>query len=224
MADIVDESLQLLEAARDTGIMLRAIGGVAVRIHSQDAGRVPSLRREYGDMDFVTVSKHSPLLRGFFKSRGYAADRRFNALHGRRRMIFHHEREGWHIDILVDVFKMCHLIVFHEHRLIADPLTIPLAELLMTKLQVVELNEKDARDVAALLLEHPLGLGDDETINARRIVAMTRDNWGFFMTVRKNIDRLPPSCRRSASTPCDASSSQNDWVNWAFCWIHQGRH
>jgi hypothetical protein len=191
MDRIVQECIRILGAARDAGILLRAIGGVAVGIHSPEAASLPSLRREYGDIDFVTVSKYSSLLRGFFESIGYLADRRFNALHGRKRMIFDHEREGWHIDVLVDVFKMCHLIHFSQERLTVESQTVPLAELLLSKLQVVQLNEKDVKDLAALLLEHPISAGDVETVNTDRITRLTADDWGFFTSTRENIDRIP---------------------------------
>ena len=47
-----------------------------------------------------------------------------------------------------------------------EPLTIPLAELFLTKAQIVQMNRKDVLDLLALLLDHEVGPGDAETINS----------------------------------------------------------
>ena len=51
---------------------------------------------------------------------------------------------------------MCHRLDLRSRLHIAGPALNP-ADLLLTKLQIVELNRKDAIDMIALLLAHPLG-------------------------------------------------------------------
>ncbi len=106
-------------------------------------------------------------------------------------MIFNCPDDSWYVDIFINEFRMCHKLKFGHERLMKDPVTIPLAELFLTKLQIVKINAKDVKDVAALLLEHPLGDIDDETINVKRINEITGDDWGFYTTVRMNMDKIP---------------------------------
>jgi hypothetical protein len=77
-----------------------------------------------------------------------------------------------------------------NERLEKDPLTIPLADLLLEKTQIVEINEKDVKDSILLLLEHPLGSEDKEMINVGRICSVLSDDWGFYYTVTNNLNRI----------------------------------
>jgi hypothetical protein len=181
----------ILAEARKQNVLLRVIGGMAVHLHCPQASVLPALKREYGDLDFVTASPDDQRMREFFASIHYGANSRFNALQGKTRMLFNSPDESWHIDIFINEFRMCHNIKFNKNRLLQDPITIPLAELFLTKLQIVEINAKDVKDVAAILLEHPLGDNDNESLNVKRITEITSNDWGFFTTVRMNIDKIP---------------------------------
>src|SRR4029450_517652 len=93
-----------------------------------------------------------------FKAGGYEPHVAFNALHGGDRLLFFDNDHDRQVDVFVGVFSMCHKIPL-DGRIEVDPVSIPLAELLLTKLQVVELNEKDVRDALALLHDHEVGGG-----------------------------------------------------------------
>lgn len=181
----------ILAEAKKQNVLLRVIGGMAVHLHCPQASLLPALKREYGDLDFVTASPDDQRMREFFASIHYGANFRFNALQGKNRMLFNSPDETWHIDIFINEFRMCHNIKFNRNRLMQDPITIPLAELFLTKLQIVEINAKDVKDVAAILLEHPLGDHDNESLNFKRIVDILSNDWGFFTTVRMNIEKIP---------------------------------
>ncbi len=181
----------ILAGARSKNVLLRVIGGMAVYLHSPQAASQPALVRSYGDLDFVTASPDDQGMRIFFESIGFTPNARFNALQGKTRMLFNSPDNSWHIDIFINRFRMCHTIEFPRARLLTDPLTIPLAELLLTKLQIVQINPKDIKDIAALLLEHQLGLGDNETINMERILEITSQDWGLFTTVSMNLEKIP---------------------------------
>jgi hypothetical protein len=71
-----------------------------------------------------------------------------------------------------------------------DSPTIPLAELLLEKMQIVKINEKDVIDTIMLLLEHPLGEGDEETINIQRIAKLCAEDWGLWRTTTMNLDKV----------------------------------
>ncbi len=69
-------------------------------------------------------------------------------------------------------------------------LTLPLADLLLTNLQVVSLNRKDLVDILALLLDHGFGEGDEDAVSTARILAVTRSDWGFEHTIRRTLATL----------------------------------
>ena len=82
---------------------------------------------------------------------------------------------------------MCHKIPITS-RLEADSLTVPLAELLLTKLQIIQLNDKDLRDIASLMIDHQIADHDDDAINAAYIARLCSDDWGLWRTCRQNIE------------------------------------
>jgi hypothetical protein len=181
----VDEARRVLAAADRDGVALRLLGGLAVRLHT--AGELPSgLTREYPDLDFVTSRAHGRPTEDLLAGLGYEPNRRFNSLNGGRRLVFYDRANGRHVDVFVGRFEMCHRIPLEE-RLDADSPTIPLADLLLTKLQVVTLNRKDALDVATILLEHDVGPGDAETVNADYIADLLSKDWGLWRTSQANV-------------------------------------
>jgi hypothetical protein len=124
-----------------------------------------------------------------FEQQGCTANRQFNATNGARRLLFYDELNGRQLDILIDTFEMCHVLPIAEH-LERDPLTLPLADLLLTKLQIVSLNVKDRSDAYALLLEHEIGEGDREQIDASRIAELSARDWGLYRTLELNFQWL----------------------------------
>lgn len=191
MKSMREECEYILAEAKKQNVLLRAIGGMAVHIHCPEASILPAIKREYGDLDFVTVSPDDQRMRKFFNSINFSANSRFNALQGKTRMIFNNPDNTWYIDVFINEFRMCHNIQFNNDRLLKDPVSIPLAELLLTKLQIIEINLKDVKDIAAILIEHPLGDNDIEAVNVKRIIEITSNDWGFATTARNNIDKIP---------------------------------
>jgi hypothetical protein len=175
--------MRLIEAGSELPVPLRLIGGTAVWFRCPSA-RTPPLARPYGDIDFMSVSKNNRTLAGFFEANGYEADRLFNALHGAQRLNFTDSTRGRAVDVLLDRFVMCHTLDLRE-RLPLDPTTIPLTDLFLTKAQVIQLNEKDIKDIVALLLDHPAD--GPEGIDLARLAEVTRSDWGLEHTVRKTL-------------------------------------
>lgn len=184
--EIALEMNRLVEAARREQLHLRAIGGLAVYHHSPR--RQQEFQREYADIDFVVPKSDRRKLEEFFRRMGYQPDRRFNLLNGEKRQIFYQEGTGRRIDIFVGDFEMCHKLPL-QNRLTVHPVTVPLAELFLSKTQIVELNRKDALDLIALLLDHEIGRGDDK-INVERICRLCLRDWGLFKTTTINLKRV----------------------------------
>lgn len=187
VCEIVAEMNRLMEAARLANIQMRVIGGLAVQVHGPRGHE--AFQREYPDIDFVVSKKDRPRLEGFFRSLGYLPDKYFNALNGNRRQIYYHQNTSRHIDVFIGDFEMCHKLPMRD-RLHLDPVTVPLADLLLSKLQIVELNRKDALDIVALLLNNELGRDDDGKINLHRVVSLCIRYWGLYWTVLMNLSRV----------------------------------
>ncbi len=186
--NIQDEALRVVQTAQQQGITLRLLGGLAVRLHSESA-KHRSLTRPYPDIDFATPNKQAARIEKLFDALGYVPNKNFNLFNGDVRLLFYDEAHGRQIDIFIAQFSMCHKIPITD-RLGKDALTIPLAELMLTKLQIYEMNEKDIRDICALLLDHPIGETDDETINVKRITQLTGDDWGLWKTSMLSIGKV----------------------------------
>lgn len=188
LANIVDEARRLTDAAVDQQLPIRLLGGLAVKLRI-DPNLHPSLSREYKDIDFVAANDRGKATATFFETMGYEPDRQFNAFSGGTRLLFHDPANQRQLDIFVGAFRMCHEIPIGD-RLTVDPVTLPLAELLLTKLQVVSLNEKDLRDTVAILHHHQLADRDGDAINAQRVAALCAEDWGLWRTIKMNVSRV----------------------------------
>lgn len=188
LPDLVDEAKRILDAADADCVVLCLLGGVAVRLHAGEA-LAPQLDRPYKDLDFLTTGKGKRAASNLLVRLGYEGERNFNALNGHRRLLFHDRARERQIDVFVDSFSMCHSIPVAERITAADRL-LPRAELLLTKLQVVKLNEKDMRDIVALLNHSAIGDDDDGAINMGRVAELTGSDWGLWRTTKLNLERL----------------------------------
>lgn len=185
---LVNEMNRLIDAANRHQLRMRAFGGLAVLTHCQ--GNPKLFHREAPDLDFLVQRNDRQKLEPFFRKMGYSPDRQFNLLHGARRQIYYHDKtQGLHVDILVGDFEMCHKLPL-DNRLDVDAVTIPLAELLLTKTQVVQLNRKDALDIICLLLNNEIGDERKGMIGLERIVSLCAQDWGLYKTTSINLDRV----------------------------------
>jgi hypothetical protein len=204
-ASVTTEALRIGELAVARGLPLRVIGGVAVALHT-DGDVHPALQRTYRDIDLVTRRKGDREALKLLIEAGYESNERFNSMVGvHNRLVLYDTVNGRQLDVFVGEFKMCHAIPLE--RLDVDSPTVPLAELLLTKLQIVRLNEKDVKDIVAILLEHPVDSGDDETINAGRIAQLLASDWGLWRTSRGSIEFVRGGLDRLA-----LSQSERDLV------------
>jgi hypothetical protein len=185
LPDVVAEGRRVLALAEAQGVTLRLLGGVAVVLRAPN-GLPESLRRTYQDLDFAAARGSSAACGKLLAALGYEPHVSFNALHGSERLLFFDERNGRKADVFVGAFRMSHRIPL-EGRLGLEQLTVPLAELLLTKLQIAELNEKDVRDTLALLHDHGVGDEDGDSVNGARLAAILGDDWGLWRTFTGNL-------------------------------------
>ncbi len=197
--NIEDEARRLIAAAGPQALTLRLLGGLAVRVHAPSAAH-RTLQRDYADIDLATPTRHGRKVETWLEAEGYTPDPSFNLLNGASRLLFFDEARARQIDIFVGEFAMCHRVAL-ENRLDHDPLTLPLAELLLTKLQIVRMNEKDIRDICALLLDHPLAAGDHETINLPLISELCARDWGWWKTISLSLAKVRAFCDRAELPP-----------------------
>ena len=182
----MEESKRLIGMATQAGLTLRVLGGVAVCLQAPDDR--PLLPRKVGDIDVTTRKDGKRGATEVLTGAGYVPDVHFNAFHGARRLLFYDEANQRKLDVFVGEFAMCHEIPIAD-RLELEPLTVPLAELMLTKLQIVELNERDQRDIYNLVYHHAVTDGDGKGIEADFIAALCAKDWGLWRTTRSTIER-----------------------------------
>jgi hypothetical protein len=191
--DFYAERTRILDAlAQDENkhVVMRLIGALAFRTHCPQYGYIQDkLGRKFTDFDFASYPRFVRDIRRILTELGYEEDKQVTQLFGDRRMLFHDPAFGRHIDVFFNTLDFCHPVSF-VGRLEAEALTLPLAELLLEKMQIVQINEKDLIDSVMLLREHPIGDADEETVNAAVIAGILANDWGYWRTVTGNLKLL----------------------------------
>jgi hypothetical protein len=186
LADPIAEGRRMVAGAGEKGVILRLLGGVAVVLQSPEGK--PLLTRQINDIDVVTPRGNKKAVTEAFQSLGYADDEVFNAFHGAHRQIYVDVENRRKVDVFVGAFSMCHEIPIAE-RLDREPLTVPLAELLLTKLQIVELTERDERDIYNLCFHHEIAATGEAGIEGGLIADLCARDWGLWRTCKGTIER-----------------------------------
>jgi hypothetical protein len=185
--DAFDESVAVARQANERGVPLKLLGGQAVRVLCPE---YPHRARHDQDMDFASVSSAKRAVMEFLGALGFLSDQRFNTLHGDRQMYFTTADGATSVDVIMDRLNMCHVLDFRD-RISRMPLTLDVTDLLLTKLQIVELNRKDVHDLLHLLSGFEVRSGDDPgTIGLARIGKVVGEDWGWWRTVTGNLDKL----------------------------------
>jgi len=182
------EAKRILEEAEAKKVVLRLFGGISFLLRCPSASR-GTLKRDYLDLDFMGYLKQSRDIVRLFKELGYVPRDIFNARMGHQRLIFNDLEHQRRVDIFLDVFEMCHKFNFRK-RLEVDRYTLPLADLLATKLQIRQINEKDRKDVLSVFTDHEVGSADGEVINGSYIAQLCAQDWGIYKTFVLNLDHL----------------------------------
>lgn len=189
--EFVGEAHRIVDAAKSEGVLLRLLGALAFSIHCPKFSYMQQmLGRSFTDIDFASYRKQSAKISKLFSDLGYQEDLHVTALFGANRLIFYDKSgSNRHCDVFLDKLEFCHDVIFQD-RLELDEPTVPLSELMLEKMQIVKLNEKDVIDTIMLLREHEVGSSDKETINADYIANLTARDWGLWRTLTMNLDRV----------------------------------
>ncbi|HEY8168454.1 MAG TPA: hypothetical protein VIF84_07060 [Candidatus Limnocylindrales bacterium] len=180
-------------AAAAAGATVRVLGSIGVAMHCPDAAvLLPAFDRTYADIDLAGYRSQTKALFAALAGLGYREDRDVYITSEGARSIYEDPARHLHLDVFYDRLEFCHVIPL-DGRLEADAQTIPLAELLLSKLQIVKINTKDLVDAVLLLLDHPLGSDDAGVIDADRIAALCADDWGLWRTTTINLDKVSTS-------------------------------
>ena len=188
--DFAEEALRMIKNAQEKGMVLRAMGATAIRLHCPKFTSLhKSLGRELSDLDVVGYSKQAGNFTKLMLSIGYEQRMLQPFYRQENRQIYTDNFNKRVVDVFYDKVVMCHTINFRD-RLEVDFPTIPLAELLLTKMQIFEFTEKDFKDTIVLLREHEIGETDKETINCAHIADIMSDDWEFYFTATTNLHRV----------------------------------
>lgn len=228
LSDFFKDALAIIEAARRKQIELRLMGATAIYYRCPNSRDLTdAMSRALTDLDFMTLSKYVRHIPDLFASLGFEGNERVNALYGLRRQIYDDPKNGRHIDVFVDKLTFCHQIDL-TRRLELDSVTLPLADLLLEKLQIVKIGEKDVKDIIILLREHELGDKDDGRINMDYIAKLLADDWGFYYTVTTNLKKtrdyansltiLSPEDRKLVESRIDAFLDKIEREGKSFKW------
>jgi hypothetical protein len=181
---------RIIEASNNAGIILRVIGSLAFQIHCPEFGYIQEmLGRSYTDIDFAAYRGQTREIQALMGSLGYIERKNIHLYSEGDRSIFDHPEIGIYVDVFYDKLDFCHVIKWKK-RLEVDFPTIPLAEMLLEKMQIVEINEKDIIDTVMLLLEHQVADGDNETVNIQRIAKLCAQDWGLWRTTTMNLEKV----------------------------------
>lgn len=185
------EGLRIVTEGNKRGFHLRLLGAIAFQTHCPKYNYITlKLRRMLSDVDFAGYAKENEQVVSMMRELGYADQPMITALWGDKRTIWDHKSNGTHVDIFFEKLEMNHDIPFTK-RLEIEPFTIPLADMLLEKMQIVYINEKDIIDTIMLLREHEIGEGNiPETIDAQYIASLLSRDWGFYYTFTTNLAKV----------------------------------
>jgi hypothetical protein len=185
-----NELKRILNASSKAGLILRVIGSLAFQMHCPRHGYLQqAMGRAYTDIDFAAYRKHTKEIHVLMAGLGYVEDREVYIVSEGDRAIFNNPETGLHVDVFYEKLDFCHVISWNGRLEVDDP-TIPLAEMVLEKMQIVKINEKDVIDTIMLLMEHPLGNTDTETINIERIAYLCAQDWGLWRTTTMNLGKV----------------------------------
>jgi hypothetical protein len=201
---LVEEAVELVAAAEARGLTVRLIGGIAIRL-LLGAHFDPAFERVHHDIDAITRRRDARELERLLEERGWEPATAFNRLNGARRLLFHDPLSDAQVDVFVEAFEMCHKLPLADRLDDTGP-SLPATDLLMTKLQIIELNEKDRSDLYALLRGSRLGAADARSLDPSRVAELTSKDWGMHHTFELNLGRLLEGLRGGSAPAEDVAT------------------
>lgn len=189
----LEEARRLIDEAQQQKLVLRVMGPIALHYyfpeHVDLYRRLERLgERVFTDIDYAAYGKQRSKIVAFFMEQGYELEKRAAMLSGGERHIFFNDRIPM-IDVFYDRLNYNHPIDYRG-RLEIHPQCVSLTDLLLQKLQIVHINDKDLKDAMLLLLAAPLDEREQQAVNVRYIARLFADDWGFYYTATVNLGKI----------------------------------
>lgn len=168
----------------------RLSGGVGIALRCPSIARVAP-DRQYHDVDLCVASGATKGVDRLLIDLGYEPATRFNALNAGRQLMYDAPERDMHIDIFIDRLRMCHVLDFRKSLTCSDA-SLPATDLLLSKLQIVQLTEKDLLDLFALLIDSPVSEdgADQDRIDVHQMARLCGQDWGWYTTVQKTLEKV----------------------------------
>jgi hypothetical protein len=197
---LVEDALKIVEVAKHRGVILRLLGALAITLRSseftqlhQNLKRLGENTHAFTDIDLIGYSKQRVKIREIMEDDlHYSVDQNVLLFRGKERLVYHHKTQRYHIDIFLDGLRFSHDIMFgtdpKKGRLLLDYPTIPATDLLLEKLQIHSISQKDLKDIIVLLRAHQLDATDAPgSINMKYLAAVLANDWGFWKDATTNL-------------------------------------
>ncbi len=207
--EFLKEAIHIVDQAEEYGVTIRILGALAIRMQTPNKiglhhtlDRLGEGKMSFTDIDLIGPKSQRRKIENFFeKELGFEVDR-YALLAAKDRYIYHHPQKPYHVDVFLDCLDFSHKIQFaHKndfHRLSLDKPTITLADLVLEKTQIHDINEKDIKDLITLFAGHEVGTTDKDpkTINEIYIAEVLSDDWGFWYDATANLRKALEFCKK----------------------------
>lgn len=189
---------EIFDDSQKIGFSVRLTGGVAIRSHCERYDYLfENFNRKYEDIDFVCLNKEEENVKQYFINKNYALNQEVYIYSEGGRLIFENNKTKSKIEVFIDELDFCHLINLRKRFLIDYP-TISLTDLLLSKMQIIDISERDFIDITILIIEHNICLSEEsEKINANYIAKLLSNDWGFYYTFETNIKKVTEFVKNS---------------------------
>ncbi len=205
---LMAEAHAIVDAGNERGVVLRLTGGLAVRHYAID---LEFAEREYSDIDLIGLKRQVVAVGEVFRDLGYVENKHVAVATGNGQLqffvpgpegsaspggaqndlpVFSEAPPSDHIDVFLDAMRMDHQVDFRD-RLEINTYAIDPADLFLSKLQIVNLNEKDVHDVITLVKDvyvdfqpHP------GVLDLHHVAGVCAADWGLYIDVMNNIDTV----------------------------------
>jgi hypothetical protein len=179
----------LLKEAHTRSLRLSSFGSLAIRIQTEQC---PFLcedpQRTYKDVDLVSLSRYQDDLHYWLRGSGWQRWEEAFLITEGKRAVYKSDDRPFVIEIFFDELSFCHRLDLRDR--IGNEDTIPLGDLLLTKLQRVESRPKDFDDMAALLACRSEEFSSPDKASTMRVVQILSSDWGFCHSALKNLAQL----------------------------------
>ena len=186
-ANALDAATQIIDTAESRGVRLRLLGGLAFK-KLCPSSTDPRYFRENKDIDLMGRREDSRNIMKIMETLGYKPRELFNKLNMGQRLIYYDMENERRVDLFLDEFVMCHKFDFKE-SILAGTYTLPITQLLMTKLQVVEKTEKEYKDLVVAFRDYDVGTSERD-IRGDEIAGLCSGDWGVYTTFWKSLEAL----------------------------------